>query len=89
MKIDKKADMEFCEKLISEHPEIIETVLKYAQDHDKIQSWFRCPHCSKALFPVRADTRIEHMPYRCKACKHDIEVNVFPKKVNNLRAKSL
>lgn len=51
--------------------------------------WYRCPHCGKALFPVRNNTRIEHMPFRCKACKHDIEVNVFPTKMNNLRAKSL
>lgn len=38
--------------------------------------WYKCPHCGKALFPVRADTRIQHMPFRCKACKHDIEINI-------------
>ncbi len=50
--------------------------------------WYNCPHCGKALFPLRENTLIEHMPFRCKACKHDIEVN-FPTKMNNLRAKSL
>jgi len=53
------------------------------------ESWYRCQHCGKALFPLREDTRIEHMPFRCKACKNDIEVNTFPTKINNLRAKSL
>ena len=38
--------------------------------------WYHCPYCDKALFPLRENTRIEHMPFRCKACKHDIEVNV-------------
>ena len=41
-----------------------------------VERWYRCPHCGKALFPVQDDTRIEHMPFRCKACKHDIEVNI-------------
>lgn len=38
--------------------------------------WYCCPHCGKALFPVRADTKIQNMPFRCKACKHDLEVNI-------------
>ena len=38
--------------------------------------WYCCPHCGKALFPVRTDTKIAHMPFRCKACKNDIEVNI-------------
>lgn len=38
--------------------------------------WFRCPYCRKNLFTVRSDTKIQHMPFRCKACKHDIEVNI-------------
>ena len=42
----------------------------------KICKWYHCPHCGKALFPLWEDTHIEHMPFRCKACKHDIEVNV-------------
>lgn len=42
----------------------------------KWDRWFRCPHCNKALFPIRADTTIRRMPYRCKACKRDIEVNI-------------
>lgn len=53
------------------------------------QRWYNCPHCGKALFPLREDTRIEHMPFRCKACKHDLEINAFPTKMNNQRAKSL
>ncbi len=40
------------------------------------QAWYCCPHCGKALFPVYRDTKIEHLKYRCKACKHDIEVNI-------------
>lgn len=42
--------------------------------HDRL--WYCCPHCGKALFPVRADTKINNMPFRCKACKHDLEVNI-------------
>lgn len=42
----------------------------------KRERWYCCPHCGKALFPIRADTRVEHLPFRCKACKHDIEVNI-------------
>ena len=34
--------------------------------------WYCCPHCGKALFPVRADTKIQNM--RCR--KHDLEVNI-------------
>ncbi len=51
----------------------------------KEEQWYCCPSCNKKLFPMWDNTRIEHMPYRCKACKHDIEVNVFPSRVNNLR----
>lgn len=42
----------------------------------KWDSWFHCPHCGKALFPVRADTIIHNMPFRCKACRKDMEVNI-------------
>lgn len=42
----------------------------------KIEDWYLCPHCGKKLFPLNRNTRIEHLPYRCKACKHDIEVNI-------------
>lgn len=42
----------------------------------KGQRWYCCPYCGKALFPVYGDTKIEHLKYRCKACKHDIEVNI-------------
>lgn len=51
--------------------------------------WYCCPHCGKKLFPIKENTRIEHLIYRCKACKHNIEVNVYPTKINNKRAKSL
>nr|DAL53653.1 MAG TPA_asm: hypothetical protein [Caudoviricetes sp.]DAP24363.1 MAG TPA: hypothetical protein [Caudoviricetes sp.]DAV93428.1 MAG TPA: hypothetical protein [Caudoviricetes sp.]DAZ31307.1 MAG TPA: hypothetical protein [Caudoviricetes sp.] len=40
------------------------------------KTWYCCPYCGKALFPVRPDTKVEHMPFRCKACKHDMEVNI-------------
>ncbi len=42
----------------------------------KGQTWYCCPHCGKALFPVRTDTAIKNLQFRCKACKHDIEVNI-------------
>lgn len=38
--------------------------------------WYCCPHCGKALFPVRGDTLVRNLPFRCKACKHDLEVNI-------------
>ncbi len=31
------------------------------------QRWYNCPHCGKALFPLREDTCIEHMPFRSHA----------------------
>lgn len=40
------------------------------------RTWYCCPHCGKALFPVRPDTQIRNLQFRCKACKHDIEVNI-------------
>ena len=40
------------------------------------QTWHYCSHCGKALFPVYDNTRMEHLKYRCKACKHNIAVNI-------------
>lgn len=40
------------------------------------QEWFRCPHCHRALFPLKPDTVIKNLTYRCKSCKHDIEVRI-------------
>ncbi len=40
------------------------------------RDWFCCPHCGKALFPVSPETRAEHLALRCKACKHDVQVNI-------------
>ena len=35
------------------------------------------PALRESTFPaVRADTKVQNMPFRCKACKHDIEVNI-------------
>lgn len=42
----------------------------------KFEKWYKCPYCHKPLFPLKDETRIENLLYRCKACKHDIEVNV-------------
>lgn len=42
----------------------------------KGQKWYCCPYCGKALFPVHDNTKIENLPFRCKACKHDIEINI-------------
>ena len=38
--------------------------------------WYCSPHGGNALFPVRTDTKVSNMPFRCKACKHDLEVNI-------------
>ena len=72
---NKKADDEFFAKLLSERPEISE-IMGLNDDGDPHKKWYRCPHCGKALFPLREDTRIQNLIYRCKACKHDIEVNI-------------
>ncbi len=58
-------------------------------DRRRKENWYHCPYCGKAIFPIQPDTRIEHLVLRCKACRHDMEINVFPAKVNSLRAKSL
>lgn len=42
----------------------------------KGRCWYCCPHCGKALFPLHADTRVFDLPFRCKACKHDLIVNI-------------
>lgn len=44
--------------------------------HINGQYWYCCPFCKKALFPVRERTRVQSLLYRCKACKHDIEINI-------------
>lgn len=38
--------------------------------------WFCCPYCGKALFPVNSDAHARGLVLRCKACKHDVEVNI-------------
>lgn len=38
--------------------------------------WYCCPFCGKRLFPVKPDTVIQNFEYRCKACKHNIQVNI-------------
>lgn len=38
--------------------------------------WYCCDYCGKALFPVRPDTIIKNLVYRCKACKHDLKINI-------------
>lgn len=40
------------------------------------EKWYHCPFCGKSLFPLQSNTKIRHMPFRCKACKHNIEVNI-------------
>ena len=45
-------------------------------DIKSVEKWYKCPYCNKALFPVKPDTVIKNLTYRCKACKHDIEVNI-------------
>ena len=42
----------------------------------KAAKWYKCPYCKKSLFPIKPDTVIKNLTYRCKACKHDIEVNI-------------
>lgn len=38
--------------------------------------WYKCPYCGKNLFVLDSKTVIKNLSYRCKACKHDIDVNV-------------
>ena len=38
--------------------------------------WFCCPVCHKRLFPVTSETRVRRLPYKCKACRTKIEVNI-------------
>lgn len=40
------------------------------------RQWYCCPFCGKALFPVAPDTKIRNLHFRCKACKHDLQVNI-------------
>lgn len=53
-----------------------ELKLLISENAKRAAEWYKCPYCNKPLFPLRKDTHIEHMPFRCKACKHDIEVNI-------------
>ena len=38
--------------------------------------WYKCPYCKKALFLLHKGAIVRGVSYRCKACKHDIEVNI-------------
>ena len=38
--------------------------------------WYCCPLCRKKLFPVGAETVIRKLPYKCKACRSEIEINI-------------
>lgn len=38
--------------------------------------WYCCPHCKKKLFPIESDTIVQNLNYKCKACKHDLKVNI-------------
>lgn len=42
----------------------------------KDRRWYCCPHCGKSLFPLLSETRVKQLPFRCKACKHDLLVNI-------------
>lgn len=43
-----------------------------------MSNWYRCPYCGKKLFPIREDTEIKNMPYKCKdnRCGKEILINV-------------
>jgi uncharacterized protein with PIN domain len=43
--------------------------------------WYCCPYCNKKLFPVKDDTVVENLPFKCKACKHEIIVSIDEKQV--------
>ncbi|HJA35682.1 MAG TPA: hypothetical protein H9666_04225 [Firmicutes bacterium] len=38
--------------------------------------WLCCPYCGKRLFPVRPDTVVRKLPYKCRACRNEFEVNI-------------
>lgn len=40
--------------------------------------WYCCPYCGKKLFPVEPDTTAHNLPHKCRACKHELKVNIPP-----------
>lgn len=40
--------------------------------------WVCCPHCGSKNFPIREDTVIRNLPWKCKStkCKKEFEVNI-------------
>lgn len=40
--------------------------------------WYCCPYCSKKLFPVEPDTTAHNLPHKCRACRHELKVNIPP-----------
>lgn len=42
----------------------------------KEKQWFCCPYCGKRLFPVSAETLVRYLPYKCKACRNQFEINI-------------
>lgn len=48
--------------------------------------WYCCPLCRKKLFPVGTETIIHKLPYKCKACRGQIEVNIPEPRASEPRA---
>lgn len=48
--------------------------------------WYCCPCCNKKLFRIRKETIVHRLPYKCKICRHDFEVNIEEPRANELRA---
>ena len=40
--------------------------------------WYCCPYCGKKLFPVEPDTTAHNLPQKCRACRHELKVNIPP-----------
>lgn len=54
-----------------EPTDLIEDLMAHIEN-----GWYVCPHCKKKLFPVERDTKVQNLPYKCKACKHEFKVNI-------------
>ncbi len=37
-----------------------------------------CPVCGKTILHYRDDTRVSHLPMKCKHCRQEVEVNIPP-----------
>ena len=43
-----------------------------------VKMCIRDRYCGKKLFPVEPDTTAHNLPHKCRACKHELKVNIPP-----------